>query len=227
MLDTIDEEVRDWLKGIVKEAVISFSLPSDEVDKLVLFAYLFNIERPAALPPGRTPPMQLRVSYLITAAGPDPVAAHGLLGDAIAAASAQSQYALEFGSPNAEAWASINLPARASFVLRATATQKRDIKPSPLVVTPIVHSAPLERLVGQVVAADGTPLAGAVVEVPGLGRTTTANSEGRFVLEGVTASIDLTVRAQSKGREVEVQRAARTTDDFKIVIDVVAASTQN
>jgi hypothetical protein len=63
-----------------------------------------------------------------------------------------------------------------------------------------------------------------VVDIADLGRTATAKADGRFVIEGVTNAIDLTLRARAKGREVEVKRAAHSTGDVAIVIDVAASS---
>lgn len=226
MIAPIDEQVRDWLKNVAGDATISFSRPSDEAAELVLFVYLFDIERPAAVPSGRIPPMQLRLGYLVSSCGPDPIAAHELLGKVIAAASTQSQYSLEFGPPTTAAWTALNLSARASFILRATASDVRDERLAQPVRTAQVSSLPLEAITGRVIAPDGTPLAGAAVDVVALGRTATASADGRFVLEGVTNAIDLLIRARVKGREVAVTRPAHSSDDVTIVIDVGAASSQ-
>jgi hypothetical protein len=224
MIEAIDEQLRDWLKSIVDGAAISFARPSDDASELTLFAYLFELDRPVAVPSGRTPPVQLRLSYLVTSCGPDPVAAHALLGKVIAEAGTQAQYSLDFGAPAAAAWSALNLAARASVILRATASDARDERLAPPVRTAVLSALPMQAIAGQVTAKDGTPLAGAVVDIADLGRTATAKADGRFVIEGVTNAIDITLRARAKGREVEVKRPAHSSGDVAIVIDVAASS---
>jgi hypothetical protein len=224
MIDSIDAQLRDWLEALVDGSNISFSRPSDEAEKLTLFVYLFDIERPAAVPSGRTPPTQLRLGYIVTACGPDPIAAHALLGKIIAEAGTQSQYSLEFGEPASAAWSALNLAARASFVLRATASVPSDKRPAPPVREAVLSALPLASVAGTITAADGTPLPGAVVTIDELGRTATAQADGRFALDGVSNAIDLSLRARAKGREVEVKRPAHSTGDLHIVIDVAAGA---
>lgn len=224
MIETIDAQLRDWLKTVADGSNISFSRPTDETTDLTLFVYLFDIERPAAVPSGRTPPMQLRLGYLVSSCGPDPIAAHALLGKIIAEAGTQSQYSLEFGEPAAAAWSKLNLSARASFILRATASAQGDVRLAPPVRAAVLSSLPLETLSGIVTAADGTPLPGAVVTIESLGRSATAQVDGRFTLDGVSNAIDLSIRARAKGREVIIARAAHSAGDLHVVIDVAASA---
>jgi hypothetical protein len=221
MIEEIDGQVRDWFTSIAPQASISFALPPAEGEQLTLHAYLFDIDRPLAVPSGRIPPMQLRLSYLVAVSGPDAVAAHAVLGNVISGADAKPQFALEFGEAAAAAWKAVHLPARAGFVLRATALKERSGRIAPAVRTARIDAVPLESLSGRVVAKDGTPLAGAVVEAPSIGRSVTTDANGRFKLEGVTSTLDLSLRARAKGAQTESTRPAHAREDFTITVDVM------
>lgn len=225
MIEIIDARLRDWLTTVADGNDISFALPSNDASKLTLSVYLFDIDRPAAVPSGRTPPLQLRLGYLISACGPDPIAAHALLGKIVAEAGTQSQYSLEFGAPAAAAWTALHLSARASFILRATASADIGGVVAKPVRTTVLSSLPIEALSGTVTASDGTPLSGATVAIPELGRTTTAGADGTFMLEGVTSAVDLTLHARAKGREAIVKRAAHSTGDVNVVVDLAGGTT--
>lgn len=164
--------------------------------------------------------MQLRLSYLVTVSGPDAVVAHAVLGDVISGADARPQFALEFGEAATTAWKAVHLPARAGFVLRATALKEREGRIAPAVRTARVDTVPIESLRGRVVAKDGTPLAGAVVEAPSIGRSATTDVDGHFKLEGVTSALDLSLRARAKGAQTEMTRPAHAGDDLTITVDV-------
>jgi hypothetical protein len=220
MIEDVDARVREWLTSIADGAAISFALPVADSEPLSIYAYLFDVDRPGNAPSGRTPPMVLRLKYLIAACGPDPVAAHALLGKIIAAADTDSQYTLEFGAAASAAWAALNLPVRASVVLSASASKDRSGTLAPFVRTARVQTMSLEPLSGRVVAGNGVALVGAVVEVPALGKSATCDATGRFTLDGLSNALDLEFRVRVKGLEKTVQHPAESPADFTIVVDI-------
>lgn len=220
MIEVIDNQLRDWLRSVAGNVDVNFALPAGEPSRLALYAYLFEIDRPQAAPSGRTPPLQLRLGYLVTSSGPDPVDAHATLGKIIAAADSAGQYSLEFGASAAAAWSALNLPARASFVLRAIARQERSGAIAPPVHRVRVDTLPVEPLSGRVEASDGTPLVGATVEASGLGKSATTSADGRFVLEGVSRALDLRLLIRAKGITSEVLHAASGPTDAAIIVDL-------
>lgn len=220
MIEDVDAQVRDWLKGIAGDASISFALPSGESEQLTLYAYLFDIDRPLAAPSGRLPPMLLRLGYLVTSSGADALAAHAVLSKVISAADGDPQFSLEFGPAAATAWTALHLPARAGFVLRATALKERTGSIAPPVRSVQLETVSLEPLSGRVVAKDGTPLPGAIVEATSIGRSATTDVNGRFTLEGATNELALSLRVRAKGVETEISHPAESTPDFTIAVDV-------
>ncbi|HEY1656501.1 MAG TPA: carboxypeptidase regulatory-like domain-containing protein [Candidatus Tumulicola sp.] len=222
MIEQIDAQVRDWLASTASEAAISFALPTEEDAALTVHAYLYDIDRPLAASSGRLPPVQLRLAYLVTSSGPDPLAAHAVLSKIIAAADANPQFTLEFGPAAATAWTALHLPARAGFVLRATAVKPRDGSIAPPVRSARIDSISLEPIVGRVVATDGTPLPGAIVEAASIGRSVTTDANGRFTLEGATNEIDLPLRVRVKGTSTDVSHPARSVGEYTIAVNLTA-----
>jgi hypothetical protein len=221
VIETIDDDVRAWLASVAGSmAAISFDLPPPTGEQLTLHAYLFDIDRPLAVSSGRLPPMLLRLGYIVTCSGPDVPAAHAVLSKLIAAAETNAQFSLEFGPAVAAAWTALHVPARAGFVLRATASKERAGQIAPPVRGARLETVSLQPLSGRVTAKDGTPLAGATIEASSIGRTATTDADGRFTLEGATNALDLSLRVRAKGSETEVTHAAHSTGDYTIAVDV-------
>lgn len=220
MIEDVDARVHDWLSSIVSGITISFALPSSESEVLSLYAYLFDVDRPGTAPSGRTPPMVLRLRYLIAASGPDPVAAHALLGKIIAAADTDLQYTLEFGATASAAWAALNLPVRASVILSTSASKDRPGVLAPLVRSARVDTFRLGSISGRVIASDGTALVGAVVGVTALGKDAICDATGHFTIDGVSNALDLEFNVRAKGIEKIVPHPAQSPAEFTIVVDI-------
>ncbi len=222
MIEQIDGQVRDWLKSVASDASVSFAIPSDGAAQLTLYAYLFDIDRPLAADSGRVPPLRLRLAYLVTASGPDPLAAHAVLSKVIAAADGDPDFSLEFGPAATTAWAALNLPARAGFVLRATAVREREGTIAPPVKSARLETVSLEPLSGRVVANDGTPLPGAIVEAASLGKSVSTDANGRFVLEGASNEIDVPLHVRVKNTQTDVTHSAHSAGEITISVNVTA-----
>jgi hypothetical protein len=214
-----DAELRAWLQPLLDGAAVSFDAPPIAVEgsALVLNAYLFDVDRPAAVASSRTPPIELTLGYLVSAWGSDSVAAHALLGRVLLAALAQAQYAVELGAAAAAAWGAL-ATRRPAFVLRVRVAQDRGILLAPPVRAPArVESMATGTLRGRVQAPDGQPIVDAVVEIAALSRSSPTGSDGRFVFGGIPPALPLTVHVRAKGREIDVERAPGSLDEELIV----------
>jgi len=215
-----DAELRAWLAPLVGNAPIVFGPPPPPADAAspALCAHLFDIDRPAAVAPARNAPIEVRLGYLIAAWGADATAAHQLLGRVLTAALSQARYEIELGPSVRAAWGNFDGPARPGFVLRLRVSEDRGIAAAPPVRhVPRIEPAPLAALRGRVAAPDGTPLAGAMVEIEALARTAATGPDGTFAFPGIPRSVDVALRVRAKGHELQVARPANAAGEELLI----------
>lgn len=224
MIERADQELKAWLEPLLGTAALRFDLPAAANDSApsaaatAVSAYLFDVDRPPTVASTRTPPIELRLGYLIWVEAGDPLAAHALLGSLIVAAVAQPQFELAFGAPVAAAWSALDRPAQPAFLLYTRVAHDRGIPLAPPVrVAPRIEGVTLSTLRGRVAASDGTPIVDAVIEIGALARSATCDTNGAFEFAGIPKSLDVALHVRAKGREIDVERPAKSADEDLLI----------
>jgi hypothetical protein len=108
-----------------------------------------------------------------------------------------------------ELWQALGVAPQPCVRLRVVARSARPVAPAPPVRQPLVlRAAGATRLDGTVIGPGDAGLAGALVELPSLARSTTTDGAGRFSFARVPDAPATTVLvARAKGREVAVRVA--------------------
>ena len=202
MTGTADDITRDlvaWAGTVLPNTKItSMPLGAREREKGVDIRMIGLAPRPAPRTPN--PTSVINLDYLITAQMDDPLVEQNALAELLLAAAGRSDFEIVAGRPAAETCVALGIPAAAGFVLRTSLTRTREPEAKPLVRFPLkVGTAELGAVEGTVVGPGATPIAGAVVAVPGLRLEARTDAHGRFRIAPVPrdqTQVKLTVKAR-------------------------------
>ncbi|HEX8582377.1 MAG TPA: Pvc16 family protein [Acidimicrobiales bacterium] len=209
MIRDADVGIREWLAPAVDGADVSFEAPTVAAEGRGVSVHLLDLlDAPPHRGPDR-PPVQVALRYLLTAWAPTAEERHDLLGAAIVAAADQPTVDLDLAPVAPELWQALGVAPQPCVRLRVVARSARPVAPAPPVRQPLVlRAAGATRLDGTVIGPGDAGLAGALVELPSLARSTTTDGAGRFSFARVPDAPATTVLvARAKGREVAVRVA--------------------
>ena len=198
--------LRGWVASVDPAATLTLEPPGDARSGHGVSAYLLEIA-PGAPPRGSTrPPLQLWLRYLVTTWADDPEVARRLLLDLAFAALSDADLDIAAEPLAPVIWTALGTAPRPSFVLRAAVRRDRPEVVAPRVLVPlVVEQSRFVAVAGVVLGPNDLGLAGAEIDVVGLGRATRADSRGRFTLGGVPGDpVATRLRVRSKGVEVVV-----------------------
>jgi hypothetical protein len=154
----------------------------------------------------RRPPLQATLRYRVTAWAGSPGEAHRLLGETFFAAMEWPDVMLDAPPP---VWGPSPAP---SFALSVLLRRERPEPPMKRVRHPLTFQVTaVASLSGRVLGPEDMPIMGARVEEPRLGRTSTTDADGAFVISGVPRNPPvkrLRVRAKGLDQMVDVEKAA-------------------
>jgi hypothetical protein len=208
MIEQIDHRLSEWVRGAVREGVeIRLDPPRRTTDGASVGLYLLDL---VPTPPARgtkRPPLQFSARYLVTTRAAEPAEAHRLLGELLFAAMESTDFEVELDPLPLAAWSSFDVAPQPSFMLRVPVRRERPEMPVKLVrQPPVIRTVPVTTLHGVVQGPSGMPVAGARVEVPGLGVSTSTDFKGRFRFGNVPADdTAFEIKVSARGREMSVQ----------------------
>ena len=138
MLEQCDDTIVGWLAELADPLPCSLTVPPGTSTDAGVGCYLLALV-PVAPPRGaRLPPVEAIARHLVTTWGPEPRAAHRLLGEILVAASARSDVQVEHDEPPIAVWQSLGLPAGPGLVLRSLVRWPVAEPDVPLVRVPLV-----------------------------------------------------------------------------------------
>lgn len=201
MIETADQLLLEWLRGVMPEVTVSLDAPSAEMPEGInLYLLDMAMEPPQRATQKRTLPFTL--NYLVTSWSPDTLIAHRLLSEVIRAAA----LAPHFEIVNAQArvdWRALGVTPRPAFLLKVSTQMEQPESVAPLVREPLVlHNDPMVQLTGRVLGPGDQPMVDARIEAPSLKRTAHTNASGWFSLTTSSAVQSLVVTV--KGRKQTV-----------------------
>lgn len=143
------------------------------------------------------PPIGFRIRYLVTAWAKTQVRAQAVLAELVFSALDEADFDVELTVTDSSLWQALGILPRPAFFLLVSIRRPREEPQVPRVLQPPRVDSSLARpFFGRVIGPGHRPLAHARVEVPGLGRATKTDADGRFRFAAMPAS--------SQVREVEV-----------------------
>lgn len=218
-IDQVDERLRAWASGILKQVEISSGPPDGSRG---VHLYLYQLSPVPALRGAARSPLQLRLCYLVTAHSDNPAQAHRWLSDLVFGAMANPDIEVLLEPLPLETWTAFGVIPQPAFLLCLPLRQDDARPEAPPVRHPLViKDAPLLLLYGQVVGPGDTPLPDLRVEMPSAGLTAYTDADGRFQFAYVPANGEAAqLRVTGKGRalEVTIDRAAVTSASKPFVI---------
>ena len=201
----IDGAMMEWVRGVAGDCDVVLALPTAaSPQRPTVCLWLLDVRPRPGPRQSRSDPLQLTLTYLVTAAAPDAAGAHDLLAELAFAALQEPDVEVEPEPTEPALWAALGVPPTAALRLRVVASRARPWASAPQVLRPlIVRDARMGRVTGWVRSPDDIGIADATVELPALDRRARTDARGRFSIEAVPIGDGrLDVRVRAKGREV-------------------------
>jgi len=218
-IEEIDQQLTDWVTTATGASSVTPSAPLPVQGDGEVSVYLLDMLGEPTARGSQKPPLQVALRYLVTAGGADARAGHRYLWDLVVktlekAEPEQNGWAVEMAGMSAATWLAMGVTPRPSIVLRVPLRHEWATPVAPPVTRPMeVRGGFIQELAGRIVAGpDDLPVAGALVELTALGRSTYTDGAGRFRFGGVPAGAlapdRLRVRAKGRDRTVALGPAA-------------------
>ena len=204
MIEHMDQQLREWVEGVLGAVTLSLDPPEDERADKGINLYLLEVADAPALRSSRSSPLQLSLRYLMTSWADTPEEAHRLLGQLVFAAMETPEFEVELEPLPAATWMAIGAKLRPSIVLRVPLRKERPEPPVKLVRHPlVVQASSITSLQGVVLGPNDMPISGARVEIPALQLAVRADTKGRFHFPTVPTEPHTTqLRIRARGREL-------------------------
>lgn len=221
MIDEIDKELTKWIKSALGNVEVRLGPPGQGSDGEFVSLYLLEIQ--PASPSGHDGSrfFQLSLHYLITTWAPEPETAHRMLGELAFRAAEHPDFQLGLEPLEAQLWSAFGTAPRPGFLLRVPLRRQREKPHQDIVRHPLVlRETSLGTMEGVLLGPGEVPVAGACVELVGLGRKAYTDGHGRFVFSAVPAEPGRKrLRIRAKGRELAVYAEAGLSEPFLIHVD--------
>lgn len=221
-----DQELRAWSGAALDGATIvadpprprAGADPAPAVARVSL--YLLELAGEQELQAGRgRHPRRYVLRYLVTADGPDRVAAAELLGRLLDAAVEADHLTVRLDPPAAELWAALGAPPQPSFVIEVGARVARPHVDAPLVTEPLVVDGSVLRVLhGRLVGPEGRTIPGATVALDGTTTRVPTGRDGSFRIAAAPGPDGRArFRVTAKGRELLAEVALDDGDDHLVI----------
>jgi hypothetical protein len=203
VIQETDRQLKAWIGSVLQGTDVSLGAPARDHAGTGINLYLLQVAAIHAPRGGRKrPPLQLALSYLVTAWSEEPEEAHRLIGELAFAAMDHEEYEVELDSAPLTIWSGFGIAPRPSFLLRARVQRERPQLDEKIVrAQPILHSTVAISVHGVVVGPGNMPLMGARVECPTLNLHTRTDAKGWFRFAALPATPPPVFRVMAKGRE--------------------------
>ena len=206
MIDQIDERLKAWVESVVGDVAVAFTPPGDAQADPVVHLYLMKIIPVLAAPDATRLPKQVKLCYLVVVRSADPEQMHKLLGELVFAALDSTDFEIDYDPLPPETWLALGSELQPGFVIQVPFNRERPTANPQLVRVPMVtRASSITSMQGVVVGPKDLPLAGILVELPGLRQYQRTDAHGRFRFPTIPAEpATKLLRVSGKGHELEV-----------------------
>jgi hypothetical protein len=204
----ITRELLGWIQEISAEVPVFARGSADAAADGIEIRLLAITPSPVARTAFR--PTVLALDYLVTVRLKDALEEHRLVAELMFGALERRDLTVIDSLPRPEAATKLGVPAGAGFIVRTHLSRDPERVTAPRVRFPLTTEwTGIGRVEGVVLGPEDTPIAGAIVTLTGLGKTSRTDRNGHFRMAGPlpdTASIRL--KARAKGVETEITTPA-------------------
>jgi hypothetical protein len=230
MIDAVDRELEAWVQGVVGDLPVALTLPDASAaapGPSGVRCYLLELADRAPLRQLQRAPLQFDLRYLVTTWAPTAPEAHRLLGELVIAAMDAPDLVVDLRPLEAGTWRALGLVPQPSCILQLPVRKPRPTPETAFVTEPLsIRTVAVGPFQGVVLGPGGRPLAGAIVEIPGLQLATRTDASGRFHFSTVPTAehpTSLTVRAKGHLTRVAVPERSLPMEPLTIHVDLPQA----
>jgi hypothetical protein len=219
VLDEVGKKLLSWAASMAGDARVDLGPPADDGAGTRVSLYLFDLARAAANRPVQQRVWTFVLHFLVSVDAPAPLDAHRVLASILAAALESPEFDVGDAPPSVELWRALGVRPRPAFTLHVRWQHRKELKQAPPVKQPLaIGEGLLSTLSGIVLGTGDVPIMSASVRIDSLGRSATTDQNGRFRIAGVPRGIDLRLRANAKGVELECAAPGERDDKEDLVI---------
>lgn len=224
MIDTIDQQLQDWLAGVAGVDVVL--APPNEMDQQkAISLYLLDILPAATVAQTRRVPFHFNLRYLVTAWADEAKLAHHLLAEVLMAAMDHADYQVQAQPFPALFWRAFDMAPQPGFYLTAPMQVSRPDSKAPPISMPIeIQTANTVWLRGIVLSPRRKPVPGAQVELRNHRMRTRTDDNGHFEFTLVPVKPvkkDLLVQTRSSDFEMTLDTSAGVKQPVEILLSLV------
>ena len=217
MIETIDQQLKDWVNSTTAGTDVHLNMPPAEVDRPTVFLHLYEIDQ--AIPSRRDgpKPIELVLNYLVTTRAAEVSEAHKLFSEVLFAALESPELEVDVKPLPLSAWHAFGLAPQPAFKVSVTLVRERPTTDA-LITEPVqAELTELRRIEGVVLSTSGIPISQARIEVPGTKVSTYTDRGGRFSLRTVPALTDKkALKIVARGLEQVVSKPLRAGEPLVI-----------
>lgn len=217
MIDTIDQQLKDWVTSTVAGTDVRMSRPPAKVDRPTVVLQL--LEMAHAVPSRRDGPrpVELALHYLVTTSAKSIEEAHRLLGELSFAAIGDANLNIDLQPIPIDTWRALGMTPQPAFRIIAPIVRERVVD-TPRITQPVqLRVSPLATVEGVVLGPGDVPIAQARVHVSGTTDVAYTDNQGRFYFRGMPASpVTKTLRVVARGIEQTVAKSFSTEEPVVI-----------
>jgi len=168
---------------------------------------------------------RIAAHVLVEAFGADHAANADVIATAMLHVLADATWELVAGQPDLDLWTTLGRQPGPAFMINLAVTLPIVRRQAPPVRAPLnVHSNGIRHVAGRVLAADGTPLAGARIRLRPNGVPTHTGHDGRWKLSLPTLAVHLDVSARGVQARYTLAPLGESTADGRGTLNAVAQS---
>ncbi len=204
--DGVERRLREWAGAVLAGVDIVTTPPArSEPAGRWVGLYPMALAATAGTRGVKAPPLQFGVRCLVTAARADDL--FELAFDAME----RPEFEVDLEPLAAEGWLAFGAPPRPAFGLRVPMRRMRPRPMAPPVrASLVIAPTPLVALLGTVLGPNELGVAGAKVELAGMGLSTLTDPRGRFRFAGVPGDRELRLRVLARGLTQTFEPGAAT-----------------
>jgi len=186
VIDTVDQEVIDWLVTVSGDTQVLLQSPESVNVKPAVSVYLMDINQNTGNNNSRRLPIQFSLSYLILTWSDNEKKAHELLGKIIVAAMDNEKFEVQLGPISENVWSAFGVSPRPGLIIRVPLTIERPQSQVPPIRSPIeLIPTDLVPLRGVVLSPQRKPMADVNIELSDHRIKTRTDRNGNFYFRSV------------------------------------------
>ncbi len=217
MIEHVDQVLRKWAGTVAGDIAVSLSLEEKIDADTSISLCLMDILSMPMYGQGRRLPLQVRLRYLVSTQANNVETAHEILGKLLFSAMEKPEFEVDLESVDMVVWQAFGIVPRPAFYLILPMRVERENTTKLIRTPPELVYQKMRDLDGVVMGPGNIPVPNGRIKLADLGRSVTADEQGRFHLGSIPAKPSKRqFFISAKGQDFELE--ARLPEEGKLLL---------